>query len=197
MIRMRLRTAKATNVRRIRKEYEARLEATAPSATLGSGSSEAAAVPAETSRAYPDPTLQIPLDLSRVSYLATAHAPDSLYSPLRDRFRIVKFPRPTVRGLDQSLPMLIVSLAAWILPFAEDELAAIMQAWPKGSARRLRLVLEAVLRPRDIAARRHGVEKYGTSSELVSHRMSCDRCPLVSASLRGQWSGIDPYRSRS
>lgn len=66
----------------------------------------------ETSSSYPDPALQIPLDLSHVSYLATANVLDPLPSPLRDRFRIVKFPQPTVHDLDALLPALLRSLAA-------------------------------------------------------------------------------------
>jgi len=116
----------------------------------------------ETSRSYPDPTLQIPLDLSHVSYVATANALDPLPSPLRDRFRIVKFPQPTVHDLDALLPTLLKSWAAernldgrWLLPFSDDERAIINRAWPGGSVRRLRQVLEIVLRARDDRAQRH------------------------------------------
>ncbi len=116
----------------------------------------------ETSSSYPDPALQIPLDLSHVSYLATANVLDPLPSPLRDRFRIVKFPQPTVHDLDALLPALLRSLAAernlddrWLLPFSDDERAIINRAWPGGSVRRLRHVLEVVLRARDSLAQRH------------------------------------------
>jgi hypothetical protein len=43
----------------------------------------------ETNARYPDPALQTNLDLSQVSYVATANSLDPLPSPLRDRFRVV------------------------------------------------------------------------------------------------------------
>ena len=48
----------------------------------------------ETAARYPDPALQVPLDLSHVSYIATANSLDPLPSPLRDGFVIVTFPKP-------------------------------------------------------------------------------------------------------
>jgi ATP-dependent Lon protease len=116
----------------------------------------------ETSARYPDPALQIPLDLSHVSYVATANTPDPIPSPLRDRFRIISFPKPTLDDLDALLPGLIESLAAdrgldrrWTAPVDTDERAVIARAWRGGSVRRLRRILEATLRTRDQSARRH------------------------------------------
>jgi ATP-dependent Lon protease len=42
----------------------------------------------ETAARYPDPALQTNLNLSQVSYVATANSLDALPSPLRDRFRV-------------------------------------------------------------------------------------------------------------
>ncbi|RYF52565.1 MAG: AAA family ATPase [Comamonadaceae bacterium] len=116
----------------------------------------------ETSSRYPDPALQIPIDLSHVSYVATADAVDPIPTPLRDRLRIVAFPSPTLNDLDVLLPSLMKSIAAehgvdsrWITSTDAVERSFIASAWSGGSVRRLRHVLEAVIRARDQAARRH------------------------------------------
>ena len=54
---------------------------------------------AETSRRYRDQSLDCELDLSMVSYIATANDVSRLPAPLRDRFRIVKVPDPTLAHL--------------------------------------------------------------------------------------------------
>lgn len=116
----------------------------------------------ETSSRYPDPALQIPIDLSHVSYVATANALDPIPTPLRDRLRIVAFPSPTLNDLDALLSTLMKSLAAergldsrWITSADAVERTFIASAWSGGSVRRLRHVLEAVIRARDRAAQRH------------------------------------------
>jgi hypothetical protein len=50
----------------------------------------------ETSARYPDPALQTNLDLSQISYVATANSLDPLPSPIRDRMRVVIFPSQMV-----------------------------------------------------------------------------------------------------
>lgn len=116
----------------------------------------------ETSSRYPDPALQIPLDLSQVNYIATANTIAPLPAPLRDRFRIVAFPKPTFDDLDALLPGLIKNLAIergvdsrWIAPLDATERATIAKAWPGGSIRRLHRILEAILLARDRATPRH------------------------------------------
>jgi hypothetical protein len=116
----------------------------------------------ETSARYPDPALQITLDLSHASYVATANTLDPIPSPLRDRFRIVSFPKPSRADLDILLPALLRSFAGdrqlddrWIAPVGPDERVVIAEAWRGGSVRRLRRILEAILRTRDQSARRH------------------------------------------
>src|SRR5882672_7867116 len=65
----------------------------------------------ETNGRYPDPALRINLDLSHVSYIATANNLDPLPSPLRDRFRVIAFPKPIGEDLDALLPAVIADLA--------------------------------------------------------------------------------------
>lgn len=116
----------------------------------------------ETSARYPDPALQTNLDLSQVSYIATANRLDPLPSPIRDRFRIATFPKPTAKDLDALLPAVIADLAKergldqnWVTPLDEVEREAIAKHWPGGSVRRLRRIVEAVLRERDLRASRN------------------------------------------
>jgi ATP-dependent Lon protease len=115
----------------------------------------------ETGSRYPDPALQIRLDLSHVNYIATANSLQPLPMPLRDRFRIMYFPKPTIDDLDALLPGLLQAIAAergvdarWITPIDVVERAIITKHWPGGSIRRLLRILEAVLQARDHRATR-------------------------------------------
>jgi ATP-dependent Lon protease len=116
----------------------------------------------ETSARYPDPALQTNLDLSHISFVATANSLDPLPGPIRDRFRVVKFPKPSADDLDALLPAVIADLArdrgldeSWIPPLDGAEHAAVGRHWRGGSVRRLRRIVEAVLRERDLRATRN------------------------------------------
>jgi ATP-dependent Lon protease len=116
----------------------------------------------ETSCRYPDPALQIILDLGHISYAATANSLDPLPSPIRDRFRVIKFPRPSADDLDALLPAVIADLArdrgldeVWVPPLNGAEHADVARYWRGGSVRRLRRIVEAILRERDLHATRN------------------------------------------
>lgn len=116
----------------------------------------------ETSARYPDPALQTNLDLSQVSYVATANSLDPLPSPIRDRMRVVTFPKPSADDLDALLPAVIADLArdrgldqSWVPPLDRAEHTAVARHWRGGSVRRLRRIVEAVLRERDVRATRN------------------------------------------
>lgn len=116
----------------------------------------------ETNVRYSDPALLTNLDLSQVSYVATANNLDPLPSPVRDRFRVITFPKPTTEDLDALLPAVIADLArergldqSWISPLDGIEHAAVAQHWHGGSVRRLRRIVEAILRERDLSAPRN------------------------------------------
>lgn len=116
----------------------------------------------ETAARYPDPALQTNLDLSQVSYVATANSLDPLPSPLRDRFRIVTFPKPGLGDLDALLPAVTADLASesgfdnrWLEKLTGYERDAVAKHWRGGSVRRLRRVVEIVLRARDKASVRN------------------------------------------
>ena len=111
----------------------------------------------ETASRYPDPALQTNLNLSQVSYLATANSVDPLPSPLRDRFRVLTFPRPRPDDLGALLPPVIAEIAkdrglnpTWIPPLAGFEQDFAKAQWNGGSVRRLRTVIEAIIRARDM-----------------------------------------------
>lgn len=116
----------------------------------------------ETSIRYPDPLLQSHVDLSQISYLATANSVAGLPPPLLDRFRVLKLALPSRDHLDSLLPAVIADLARergldarWIAPLDGDEHAAIASAWNGGSVRNLRRLVEVILRDRDGNATRN------------------------------------------
>lgn len=116
----------------------------------------------ETARQYPDPALQTTLDLRHVSYVATANHADTLPSPLRDRFRQIAFPRPTAEDLEALLPAVIADILRdrgldhrWMVPFTIAEKHAIAGHWHGGSVRRLRRIVEVVMREHDARAARN------------------------------------------
>jgi len=115
----------------------------------------------ETAARYPDPALQT-LDLSHVSYLATANALGSLPAPLCDRFRIATFPEPRLEDLDALLPAVIADLVAergldlrWVEPLSASERDAVVMSWRGASVRRLRRIVDVVLRVRETVAARN------------------------------------------
>jgi ATP-dependent Lon protease len=116
----------------------------------------------ETSTIYPCPALQINLNLSRISYVATANSLDPLPAPLRDRMRVVTFPKPRPNDLDALLPAVIADLASehgldqsWVPPLDGEEHSAVARYWRGGSVRHLRRIVETLLRERDVRATRN------------------------------------------
>jgi ATP-dependent Lon protease len=117
---------------------------------------------AETSIRYPDPFFQSNVDLSQISYVATANTVAGLPRPLLDRFRVLSLSLPSREHLNALLPAVIVDLARdrgvdanWITPLDGDEQAAISSAWNGGSVRNLRRLVEVILRYRDANATRN------------------------------------------
>lgn len=75
---------------------------------------------------------------------------------------MIKFPKPSADDLDALLPAVIADLAkerglnaSWITPLDGAEHAAVERHWPGGSVRRLRRIVEAILRERDLRATRN------------------------------------------
>ena len=103
-----------------------------------------------------DPALEIEVDLSAVSYIATANSLDGVPAPLRDRLRVIKMPDPKPEHAPALIAKMLDDIAAergldrrWLPPLAGDELEIVNGAWPGGSLRRLRRVLELLLDGRE------------------------------------------------
>lgn len=117
----------------------------------------------ETASRYRDQSLDCQLDLGLVSYVATANGVDHLPAPLRDRFRIVRVPSPTLQHLPAMAAAVMRDVAAedearaGDEPMAADELAIVGKAWERSkfSMRALQKIVVATLDARDQFARRH------------------------------------------
>ncbi len=116
----------------------------------------------ETARRWFDPYLEAPVDLSYISWLATANSIESLPSPLRDRFRILSFPEPTLRDLGPISLALVRQLTEdrglderWGMPLSQEELDCVSSYWQGGSIRKLTKLVEAVLEVRERFTARH------------------------------------------
>jgi ATP-dependent Lon protease len=75
---------------------------------------------------------------------------------------VVAFPKPSADDLDALLPAVVADLArergldqSWVPPLDGIERAAVAQHWRGGSVRRLRRIVEALLRERDVGASRN------------------------------------------
>jgi ATP-dependent Lon protease len=111
----------------------------------------------ESSCRYLDPYLESEINLSGVCWLGTANDLESVPAPLRDRFRIIAFPSPSVEHLPALANRILKSLiadqglqVAWATRLDGVELEALADTWPSGgSLRGLRKLVECVLAARD------------------------------------------------
>ncbi|MCX7318830.1 MAG: AAA family ATPase [Hyphomicrobiales bacterium] len=118
---------------------------------------------AETAKRFRDPSLDAELDLSCVSYIATANDDTTLPLPLKDRFRIIRVPDPTLAHLPALAANVMREMAAadevrmHDEPLADDELEIIGRAWKRSgmSMRKLQKIVAATLDARDAYKMRH------------------------------------------
>lgn len=110
----------------------------------------------QTAAKWMDPYLQAPVDLSHVIWLATANDVSGLPAPLKDRCRILRFPRPGPEHLPALATHLLVQALRdrdrdprWAMPLTGEELGYLGQAWSGGSLRRLQRLVEGVLAVRE------------------------------------------------
>lgn len=103
-----------------------------------------------------DPALEVECDLSAVSYVATANGLAGVPRPLLDRLRVIRMPDPRPEHALALIATMFNDIAdergldrRWLQPLAGDELEIVQKAWPGGSLRRLRRVLELLLDGRD------------------------------------------------
>ncbi|WP_127753900.1 AAA family ATPase [Devosia sp. 1566] len=111
-----------------------------------------------TAAAYEDPALQVPVNLSAVSYFCTANSLEGIPEPLLDRLTVIRVPDPTWQHIGSLTQRILADIATnqgrdprWVAGLSRDELEIIKQAWPGGSLRRLRKVLEVFVENRERA----------------------------------------------
>lgn len=116
----------------------------------------------ETARAWVDPFIQGPINLSAINWLMTANSLSGLPAPFLDRVRILHVDEPEVAHVPALAASILADLAAasghagWLPPLDGDELATVARGWKRHkSLRHLRRLVEGVLRARDQAALRH------------------------------------------
>lgn len=106
----------------------------------------------ETARAFHDPYLECAVDLSAVSYIATANSTESLDPALLSRFRVIDMPMPTLA----SLPVLARGIVdeirrergldeRWLGDLTPGELELVAEHWRGGSVRTLQALVECAL----------------------------------------------------
>ncbi|WP_245259641.1 AAA family ATPase [Methylobacterium sp. 10] len=114
----------------------------------------------ENASRYHDPSLECPVDISPVSWIATANSLSGILQALLDRAPIVHMPSPT----KADLPALARSIAAdvraergvdlaWMPDLDDDKIELAARAWTKPSLRQLRRIVETILAGRDARAR--------------------------------------------
>jgi ATP-dependent Lon protease, bacterial type len=109
-----------------------------------------------TSKSIRDPALEVEVDLSWISWLATANDLDRVPKPLRDRLRVIRMPVPGPEHINVLLKNLIAEISAdkredlrFIAPLAQDEVEILVKAWAGGSLRKLRDITKIMLANRD------------------------------------------------
>lgn len=129
------------------------------------GNAQDAAIPfmeRETSRRIVDPMLELPLDLSCLTYLLTANDLSKVSGPLRDRLRVLHIPKPRPEHLPAIARTMVADLReengvtdAWMPDLDGDELGLLASQWKGGSMRRLRRLVEVLVLGREALAPRH------------------------------------------
>ena len=117
----------------------------------------------ETSARYRDQSLDAEVNLSALTFIATANDISKLPSHIRDRFRVIRVPDPTLQHLPALAANVMAEMAAQDearsgdASLAADELAVIAMAWAKAgfSMRKLQMIVGATLEARDQYAMRH------------------------------------------
>jgi ATP-dependent Lon protease len=111
----------------------------------------------ETSSAIRDVSLDAVMDLSWVTYVATANTDTGLPSQIRDRFRVIRMPAPTLEHLPALVRNVLAEMAHddgldldSIEPLQEDELHVAGGAWARSkfSIRALQKIVNATVEAR-------------------------------------------------
>ncbi len=112
----------------------------------------------ETACRFHDPYVQAPCDVSHVTWLMTANSLHDLSGPLRDRCQIIQFPEPDRENLPTLARLLMIDILAdrgldhrWATALDPHEIEAVARVWSGGSLRKLRSLIEVVLKSREIS----------------------------------------------
>lgn len=108
------------------------------------------------SRVFFDLALEVPADLSAVSYIATANSLEDVPTPLRDRFKVVRIPEPGFEHIGVLTGRILDDLARergldrrWMEPLAQDEEDLVHKAWDGGSLRKLTRIITMIVDGRE------------------------------------------------
>jgi hypothetical protein len=115
----------------------------------------------ENAKRFPDPYFLCEIDLSHVTFFATVNELEKMPAPLRDRFRVLQISEPRPEHMTALARTIVRDLGAEsgedprFYPELEDgELLIAESLWPRGgSIRRLRRIVEAILRHREMSPR--------------------------------------------
>lgn len=109
-----------------------------------------------TARRLRDPALEIEVDLSWISWIATANDVAKVPAPLRDRMRVLRMPAPGMEHIGSISRRILDEIATargedprFIPDLEPDEIESIEPFWTDGSLRRLRRILEIVVEGRE------------------------------------------------
>ena len=115
-----------------------------------------------TSRSILDTGIELPVDISQVSYLATANGLDGITSPLLDRLRVLTIPAPGPQHLPVVAKQIVADLrrernsdATWMPDLDGEELDLVAEHWSGGSMRAVRRMIETIVAGRQAFAARH------------------------------------------
>ena len=106
----------------------------------------------ETARMFQDPYLECAVDLSAVTYVATANSTEDLDPALLSRFRVLDMPLPTLASLPVLARGIVAEIRAdrgldqvWLPDLTPEELDLVGEHWRGGSVRVLQALVECAL----------------------------------------------------
>lgn len=109
-----------------------------------------------------DPFLEMPLDLSCMSYIFTANEIHKISGPLLDRLRVLRIPKPRPEHLPAIVRTMLADMrlengvdTTWMPDLDGDELDLLAAQWKGGSMRKLRRLVEVLVSGRAALAPRH------------------------------------------
>lgn len=107
-------------------------------------------------KAFLDPFLTVPIDMSAVSFVFTANLMEGISAPLANRLQVIKCPAPGSEHLDGLAAQLLIAEyaargmnAEWATPLNASEREALAHHWRGGSIRNLKRFVGGIIDARD------------------------------------------------